>query len=102
LSLQALAVKNRSFPYYYPNHAWETVVAETANRDSGGVLMTLPGMAGLRAKTWVVRMAIPLENERVPAPSPLEIPANYAVVVFARNAQGVVQNVAAWNYDPEP
>jgi hypothetical protein len=102
LVLQVLAVKNRSFPYYYPNHLWEVVVAEATEHDSSGAPMTLAGMAGLRSKSWIATLEIPLESERTPAPVPLENPSNYAVVVVARNGQGVVQNVAARNYAPEP
>jgi hypothetical protein len=64
--------------------------------------MTLAGMAGLRSKSWIATLEIPLESERTPAPVPLENPSNYAVVVVARNGQGVVQNVATRNYAPEP
>lgn len=102
LAFQVLAVKNGSFSYYYPSHQWETVVAETTERDSAGAPMTLPGMAGLRSKSWRATLEIPLESERSPAPTPLEYPGNYAVVVVARNGQGVVQNVAVRDYAPSP
>ena len=95
LAFQVLAVRNGAFSYYYPSHEWEAVVAETVERDSAGVPMTLSGMSGLRSRTWVASLDIPLEAERSPTPSPLENPANYAVIVVARNGQGIVQNVVA-------
>ena len=102
LSFRVLAVKNRAVVIpTLPNHPWEVIVAETTERDSAGALMALSGMPALTAKSYVARLQIPLESERSPAPSVLENPAGYALVVFAKNPAGIVQGVSSWRFSPE-
>jgi hypothetical protein len=102
LSFRVLAVKNRSVTIpILPNHPWEVIVAETTERDTMAALMALSGMPALSAKTWVARLQIPLESERDPAPSDPENPAGYALIVFAKNAAGVVLSASGWRFSPE-
>jgi hypothetical protein len=102
LSLSVLAVKNKPVVIpTLPNHPWEVIVAETTERDTSGALMSLARMPPLTAKSWVVRMEIPPESERTPTPAVLENPADYGLVLFARNASGIVQGVYSWRFSPE-
>jgi hypothetical protein len=102
LTLRVLAVKNKAVVIpTLPNHPWEVIVAETTERDSSGALMSLAAMPPLTAKSYVVHLPIPPESERQPAPSVIESPANYALVIFAKNATGIIQNVFSWHFSPE-
>jgi hypothetical protein len=102
LSFRVLAVKNRSVVIpSLPNHPWEVIVAETTEQDTSGALMALSGMPPLTAKTYVARLQIPFESERSPAPSTPESPSDYALVVFAKNTSGIVQNVFSRHFSPE-
>ncbi len=100
VSVRVLAVKNRPTTIQ-GSHPWEVIVAETSDADSSGAQMRLPGMAGLRAKTWVAAMDIPAESTRTPPTSSPENPADYAIVAFVRDAGGIVLNVASRNYAPQ-
>jgi len=102
LTFRVAAVKNKSVTVFIaPSHPWETIVAETTDRDSAGLALAVPGLPGLRSKTFTVSMTIPPETTRSPTPAVLENPADYAVVVFVRNSRGVIENAAARGYDPE-
>jgi hypothetical protein len=102
VSLRVIAVKNKPVVIpVLPNHPWEVIVTVTTDKDSSGQAMTLPGIAGLRAKSWVATVTLPNEPALNPAPPNPENPANYAIVVFVRDISGVVQNVAVRNYSPE-
>jgi hypothetical protein len=102
LSLRLLVVKNRSVVIpTLPSHAWEVIVAETTDKDSSGADLALPGMAGLRARTWVSTVTLKDETTLSPAPPNPENPEDYAVVVFVRDLKGIVQNVVSRQYVPE-
>lgn len=103
LSVRVLVVKNRSVVIpTLQSHPWEVIVTETTDRDSSGSSMSLAGMAGLRAKTWVTSVSLPPETTKSPPPPILENPADYAVIAFVRNTAGVVQNVTTRNFSPIP
>jgi hypothetical protein len=102
LSLRVLVVKNRSVVIpTLPTHAWEVIVAETTDKDSSGADLALPGMAGLRSRTWVSTVTLKDETTLSPPPPNPENPEDYAVVVFVRDLKGIVQNVASRHYAPE-
>ncbi len=102
LSLRVIVVKNRAVVIpSLPGHPWEVIVAETTDKDSSGAALTLPGMAGLRASTWVSSLTLKEEAALIPTPPSPENPEDYAVVVIVRNRNGIVQNVATWQYAPE-
>lgn len=102
LTFRVLAVKNKSVTVFVaPNHPWEAIVTETTDRDSSGAALSVQGLPGLRSKTFTLSMSIPPENTRTPTPAVLENPADYAIVVFARNTQGIVENAAARGYAPQ-
>jgi hypothetical protein len=102
LTFRVVAVKNKSVTVFVaPNHPWETIVTETTDRDSAGAMLSVPGLPGLRSKTFTVSLTIPPETTRTPTPAVLENPADYALVVFARNSQGLIENAATRGYDPQ-
>lgn len=102
LSLRMIVVKNRAVVIpSLPTHPWEVIVAETTDKDSSGAALTLPGMAGLRSRTWVSTVTLKDETTLSPTPPNPENPEGYAVVVFVRNLNGIVQNVATRHYSPE-
>ena len=102
LSFRVLAVKNKPVTIpTLPNHPWEVIVAQTTVSDTAGAALTLAGMPALTAKSWVTRLAVPLETERTPAPATPENPSDYAVIVFAQDGSGIVQGVTVWRFSPK-
>ena len=101
LSFHVLVVKNLPVKIpLYPNNNWEAIVSETSDKDASGKAMVLKSLAGLNSKTYSASLAITPEASDQTNPLGLENPRDYAVVVVAKNGDGVVQNVASYRYHP--
>ncbi len=101
LSFRVLAVKNLSVKSPFYPIPWEVIVAETTDRDSSGRSLIAGGLPPLTAKSFTAALTLPPESGKNPPPPNPENPADYALIVVAKNGQGIVQNVVFLKYGPK-
>ncbi|HKP98576.1 MAG TPA: hypothetical protein VJ385_22790 [Fibrobacteria bacterium] len=103
MDFRVLVVKNK--PAVIPIYPtpWEVIVVETADTDATGKKLSLAGLGGLTAKAFSLDFSVPPEAGKHVRPPPLgpETLADYALVVLAQDANGLVLNVAAYKYGPK-
>ncbi len=100
LAFSVMAVKNRSVKFPLNPKPWEAIVAETTDKDIAGKPMTVTGLPPLTAKTFTAKLILGLESIKNPPPPDPENPADYGLVVVAKDGQGLVQNVVFSQYQP--
>lgn len=104
-SLKILAVKNRPVFAPYPglqSVAWEVIVVEVLTIDMEGNELFIPKLDGLSSTSFDILFELPDETEKhltLPE-NGIEGIENYAIIVVATDANGLVQNVLAYQYDP--
>ncbi len=103
MDFRVLAVKNK--PAIIPIYStpWEVIVREMTDLDAGGKKLSLAGLPGRTAKTFQVDLSITSEAGKHVRPPPLgtESLSDYALIVVAQNANGIVVNVYAYHYAPK-
>ncbi|MDB5051624.1 MAG: hypothetical protein JWO30_4695 [Fibrobacteres bacterium] len=103
MDFRVLAVKNKpTIIPFYPT-PWEVIVVETADQDASGKKLALAGLPALTAKTFSVDFPVSSENGKHLRPAPLgpETLSDYALIVLARDRNGLVLNVSSFKYGPK-
>ncbi|MDB5104488.1 MAG: hypothetical protein JWP91_2177 [Fibrobacteres bacterium] len=103
LDFRVLAVKNRPAAIRLYPTPWEVIVAEMTEADAQGRPLSLPALPGLTSKSFLVDLIVPSENGKHPNPPPLgpETLTDYALVVTARDRNGMVMNAGVYRYGPK-